>query len=777
MKTIDSIAKGHFIPLLPIRDMIVFPHMVVSLVVGRESSIQAVEAALEDENIIFLACQKDSTIDTPSKEDIYQSGTIATIIRMSTISEGKIKILVQGIVRAKVEKYKSIKPFFMVKTENITSKVEEDKLLLSAKTRALKERLERATDLDKNLIQNLLPLVEEVDDSGKIVDVIAGNLGLKLEIAQELIELESESERLDKLLVLINNEIVISELKSQIFSDTKGQIDRGQRNFFLKEQLKVIKRELGEEEVHLRESDEYKKKIRKAKMPKDVKKEAEKQLDRLTNMHQDSPEANIVRTYLDLLTDLPWSISTDDNLDIKNASKILEEDHYGLDEIKERVLDFLAIRSLNSSMKAPILCLVGPPGVGKTSLGRSVAAAMGRKFLSISFGGVRDEAEIRGHRRTYVGAMPGRIIQGLNTVGSSNPVFILDEIDKLGSDFKGDPSAALLEVLDPVQNKNFIDHYLALPFDLSKVLFITTANILDAIPLPLQDRMEIIHIPGYTEEEKVIIAEKYIIASAIKENGLTSKQISFDKHSIMKLISAYTRESGLRHLEQVINKLCRKVGRGIVEKKYSKFKVTEKNLSDLLGPDKYMKEDELTSSDIGVATGLAWTPVGGEVLFVECARYEGNGNLIVTGMLGDVMKESSKAALSFIKTVASDYNIDSKSFTEYDYHIHVPAGAIPKDGPSAGITIATALLSILTSKKVRHAVAMTGEITITGRVLPIGGLKEKLLAAKRIGATTVIIPKKNARDLLKLPAYVTKSMKLIEVSTFKEVAKHAIVGL
>jgi len=771
---VENINTIEEIPLLPIREIVIFPYMVITLIVGRKSSIRAVESALASDNLIFLSCQQVASVEDPKEEDIYSIGTVATIVHKTTLSDGKLKIRVQGLIRSKIGNFKSNKSFFTVMPEEIISDDDSKDIYLTAKIRHIKDRLIFARDLDKPLISDLIPLIETIEEPSKITDIIAANLGLKIGESQELLEIISNSDRLDRLLYFINRDIAILEVQQKIFVDAKGEIDKNQRIFFLKEQLKVIKRELGEEDILDRENSDYQKKIRKAKMSKEVKKVAEKQLSRLNNMYQDSAEANIIRNYLDLLTELPWGIKTEDNLDIANATKVLESDHYGLEEVKDRVLDFLALRELNKNMKSPIICLVGPPGVGKTSLGRSIAKAMGRNFLRISMGGIKDEAEIRGHRRTYVGALPGKIIQGLRTVGSKNPVFILDEIDKVGSDFRGDPASALLEVLDPVQNSTFTDHYLSLPFDLSEVLFITTANVLDSIPLPLQDRMEIINIPGYTEEEKTIIAEKYIIDRQIKENGLTKDQIVFEKKAIMKMIFSYTRESGLRNFDQLINKVCRKVGRNIVEGKYTKFTVTAENLPTILGPEKYLDEDEFSNNEIGIATGLAWTAVGGEVLFIECTKYKGKGNLIITGMLGDVMKESSQAALSFVKTVSGDYGVDFKVFTENDFHVHIPAGAIPKDGPSAGITIATAILSTVLSKRVRRDISMTGEITITGRVLPIGGLKEKLLAAKRIGSRVVIIPKSNCRDLSKIPNYIKKSIKIIGVDNFKDVVRIAI---
>ncbi len=763
------------LPLLAVRDIVIFPYMVIPLIVGRVSSMSAVEAALDDDHLLMLACQKNADVEEPGKEDISEVGTIASILRMIKLPDGKMKILIQGLKRATIEGYEQEAPHCMVKVQEDSEVTSDSDFVLEARVRHVKQQLAHAVGLGKPMLPDLLAVLETISDAAKLADIIAANLGLNVAEAQSVLDLDSAEKRLDKVSEFLNREISILEVQQKIFTDAKGEIDKGQREYFLREQMKAIRRELGEDDMNSKELQEFTKKIKKAKMPKEVKNEADKQLSKLGKMHQDSAEANVVRSYLDWLTDLPWGKSTVDNLDIANASKVLEEDHYGLEEVKDRILDYLALRSLSKNMNSPIICLVGPPGVGKTSLGKSVARAMGREFVRMSMGGVRDEAEIRGHRRTYIGALPGKIIQGLKTAGTNNPVFMLDEIDKLGSDFRGDPSSALLEVLDPVQNFSFTDHYLALPFDLSKVLFITTANFLDPIPAALKDRMEIIRIPGYTEEEKLIISERYIIPKQIEEHGLKDYSVKFDKSAVFEIISGYTRESGLRKLEQLIGKVCRKIGRQIVEKKGEKFQVTKRSVDKYLGVPDYSGEDELKKNDVGIVTGLAWTPVGGEVLFVECTRFVGKGAMIVTGKLGDVMKESSQAALTYIKTIAEQYGISAEEFSKYDYHIHVPAGAIPKDGPSAGVTIATAILSMVLNKPVKKSVAMTGEITITGKVLPIGGLKEKLLAAKRIGVKTVIIPKKNEKDIIKLPKYVKSALEIIPVETYEEVAKVAII--
>ena len=758
------------------RDVVVFPYMVLPLIVGRPSSMAAIDDALNSDRILFLACQKNPNNEDPKPDEIYETGTIATIIRMMKMPDGKIKILIQGLRRARINEYKEESPCYKVSLSELKDSVsDENSLAAEARLRLVQEQLSRAVSLGKPILPDLLAVLETITDVAKLADIVAANLGVRPDEAQGILELDSPIARLDKVSEYLNREISILEIQQKIFANTKGEIDKGQREYFLREQLKAIKKELGEDDLADRETEELAKKIKRAKMPKDVRAEAEKQLARLSYMHQDSAEAGVVRTYLDWLTDMPWKKADEDNIDIKHAAKVLDDDHYGLEDVKDRILDFLAVRKLNAEMKSPILCLVGAPGVGKTSLGRSVARAMGRQFVRVSMGGMRDEAEIRGHRRTYVGAMPGKIIQGIKNAGTNNPVFVLDEIDKIGNDFRGDPASALLEVLDPVQNVVFTDHYLAVPFDLSNVLFITTANTLDPIPSPLKDRMEIIEISGYTEEEKLKIAEQYIIPRQIKENGLKSDDVKFSHSAILAMIEGYTRESGLRKLEQTIGKVCRKIGRLVVEGKGTVFNVTPRSLIKYLDPAPFKDEDELKGNGIGVATGLAWTPVGGEVLFIECAKFQGKGALTLTGMLGDVMKESSQAAFTFIKTISEKYGINSRDFQEYDFHLHVPAGAIPKDGPSAGITMATAMLSLLTGKPVRKDVAMTGEITITGKVLPIGGLKEKLIAAKRLGIKTVIIPQKNKTDLIKLPDYVKSAFKIITVENYEEVINAAIM--
>lgn len=756
------------LPLVPIRDIVIFPYMVLPLYVGRESSIAAVDEALNRDRLIFLAAQKDPTTDEPGLNDIYGVGVVASVLRMLKMPDGRVKILVQGLKRGKILNIVKEKPYLEVKILLVEDSVSEKTLEIEALMRNTKELLSKAVNLGKPMLPDLLAVIDSIDDPGKLADIVAANLGLKVEEAQQILEVVDSIERLKKVDEFLNKEISILEVQHKILSRAKGEIDKSQREYFLREQLKAIKKELGEDEQDA-EINEFREKIEKANMPEEVKNEALKQINRLTKMHPDSAEATVVRTYLEWLIELPWDKKTDDILEIKNAKKVLDEDHYGLKDVKERILDFLAVRKLNQKMKSPVICFVGPPGVGKTSLGKSIARAMGRKFVRMSLGGVRDEAEIRGHRRTYIGALPGKIIQGIRNAGAKNPVFVLDEIDKLGMDFRGDPASALLEVLDPEQNNAFVDHYIGVPFDLSEVLFITTANYLDPIPPALLDRMEVIQLPGYTEEEKLQIAKKFLCPRQIKENGLKPEQIKINTKAIKFIIQGYTREAGLRNLERCIATVCRKTARRIAEGENKTFLITERVIIKYLGPRIYIGEEELKENEVGIATGLAWTPVGGEVLFIECTRYAGKGNLILTGQLGDVMKESARAALTYVRSVAKNYGIKDTDFTKYDIHVHVPAGAIPKDGPSAGVTMATAILSVFRGVKIKKDVGMTGEITISGRVLPVGGIKEKLLAAKRIGLKIVILPDGNRKDIVKLPNNIKKSIEFVFVKKYNEI--------
>jgi len=719
------------LPLLPIRDVVIFPFMIMPLFVGRESSIKAVDEALNSDRLIFLATQKNMAEENPSPDDIYQVGTISMIMRMLKLPDGRVKILVQGLAKGRIKNYHSHDPLFMVEVEKIDEPalVETD-LEMEAMIRTVKERLEKIISLGKSISPEVAVVLENINDPGRLADLIVSNLGLKVDVAQEFMETFDPRDRLLHINEILAKEIQVLEMQVKIQSQAKDEMTKTQREYFLKEQMKAIRSELGDLDERTQEIDELRKKIAKCKMPKQANKESLKQLERLERMHPDAAEANIIRTYLDWMIDLPWNKKTRDSLDLKQARKILDEDHYGLDKIKDRIIEYLAVCKLKNKLKGPILCFVGPPGVGKTSLGKSIARALGRKFFRLSLGGMKDEAEIRGHRRTYIGALPGRIIQGIKQAGTKNPVFMMDEIDKIGSDFRGDPSSALLEVLDPEQNSEFSDHYLNVAFDLSNVMFITTANILDPIPAALRDRMEIIELSGYTDEEKLHIARQYLLPRQLEENGISEKNLVLSDQGILQIISRYTRESGVRNLEREIGSVCRKIAcRIATDGKTGVVRVTAKNVHKFLGPPQYLPEENLKENQVGVATGLAWTPYGGVVLQVETTVMPGKGNLVLTGQLGDVMKESAQAALSYIRSRTTEFGLDASIFKENDIHIHVPAGATPKDGPSAGITMLTSLVSALTGIPVYRTVAMTGEVTLTGRVMPIGGLKEKVLAA------------------------------------------------
>lgn len=761
------------LPILAVRDIVIFPYMIIPLFVGRDISIKAVEHSLNTNRLILLLTQKDFNIEIPEPQDLYSIGTVCMIMRMLRLPDGRLKILVQGLSKAKVLEILRTEGFYSAKIEKIEDiQLKEFTIEHEALVRTVKEQLEKVISLGKNIPPDAMVIIENIDEPGRLADLIAANLGLKTSEAQQILEIIDPFERLNKIREILNREIQLLTIQQKIKKEAKDEIDKTQREYFLREQLKAIQKELGDIDEKTEEINEFREKIEKANMPEKVREEAEKQLKRLEKMHPESAESGVIRTYLEWLTELPWSRSTEDILDIKAAKEVLDKDHYNLEKVKERILEYLSVRKLKPKMKGPILCFIGPPGVGKTSLGRSIAKALGREFVRISLGGVRDEAEIRGHRRTYVGALPGRIIQGIKQAGTNNPVFMLDEIDKLGMDFRGDPSSALLEVLDPEQNSSFVDHYLGVPFDLSNVMFICTGNIADTIPSALKDRMEIIYLSGYSEEEKLQIAKKYLIPKQLEEHGLDPSIMKISDKAIKYIITHYTREAGVRNLEREIANLCRKVAKSIAEGKKRKFYITPQKVPKFLGAPKYLPEEELKKEEIGVATGLAWTEAGGDVIYVEATIMKGKGNLILTGQLGEVMKESAQAALSYVKSKAKELKINEKLFSTMDLHIHVPAGAIPKDGPSAGITIASAIASVFTGKPLRKDIAMTGEITLRGRVLPIGGLKEKVLAARRIGIKTVIIPKRNEKDLEELPKYVKEGMKFIFVESMDEVLKH-----
>jgi ATP-dependent Lon protease len=763
------------LPVLPVRDIVVFPYMILPLFVGREMSVKAIEESLSRNKMILLVTQRDVNVENPGPDELYDVGVVGLIMRMLKLPDGRIKVLVQGLNKARVKEYTQLEPYFEAKLEKIVDIPLKDLTIeAEAMIRTVKDLMDKAVSLGKNILPDVLVVIENLEDPGRLADLVASNLGLKTNQAQEMLDITDPLKRLQKISDILAREIELLQVQQKIQSTAKGEIDKSQREYYLREQLKAIQKELGEIDERAEEVREYKKKIKDAKMPPKVAKEAEKQLGRLRKMHPDSAESGTIRTYLDWMVELPWSKSTKDMLDIKKAKKILDEDHYDLEKIKDRILEYLSVRKLNAKMKGPILCFVGPPGVGKTSLGKSIARALGREFVRMSIGGVRDEAEIRGHRRTYVGALPGRIIQGIKQAGTNNPLFMLDEVDKIGSDYRGDPSSALLEVLDPEQNFSFADHYLSVPFDLTKVMFITTANMSDTIPGPLLDRMEVIRLSGYTAREKLGIAKNYLVPKQLKEHGITDKILKISDQALLMVISQYTREAGVRNMEREIANLCRKVARGIAEKKKKKFNITAGNVSNFLGAPVFLPEEEMSKDEVGVATGLAWTEAGGDIIYIEATTMPGKGTLTLTGHLGNVMKESAQAALSYVRSRSVKLGINPEIFARTDIHVHVPAGAIPKDGPSAGITMATAISSALTGRAVDHTCAMTGEVTLRGRVLPIGGLKEKALAAKRHGAKTVLIPWRNKRDLEDIPKYVMRDMNFIPVETMDDVIKHAL---
>ncbi|MCG2772258.1 MAG: endopeptidase La [Desulfobacterales bacterium] len=763
------------LPMLAVRDVVVFPNMVLPLFVGRETSVLAIEAALAQDRLIFLATQKDQSVENPEAEDIYSVGTVSLILRMLKLPDGRLKILVQGKSKAMVKEYVKERPYFLVAMEVLPeTTIAEISPEAEALMRNAREMSEKILTLKGIMSPDLLAILESIEDPGHLADLVAANLRLKIDEAQMVLEEMDPIRSLIKVNDFLRKEMEVSAIQAKIQSQAREEMDRTQREYFLREQLRAIKKELGDLDETSKEMEEYRLKIAQARMPKQAEEDALKQLSRLEQMHPDAAEASIVRTYLDWLVSLPWSKSTRDKLEVKEAKIILDEDHFNLEKVKDRVLEYLSVRKLNKKMKGPILCFVGPPGVGKTSLGQSIARAMGRKFVRISLGGMRDEAEIRGHRRTYIGALPGRIIQGVKNAGSNNPVFILDEVDKIGMDFRGDPAAALLEVLDPEQNHSFSDHYLNVPFDLSRVMFITTANLVDPIPSALRDRMEVIRLAGYTEEEKLQIVLRHLLPRQLTENGLRSQDFKISTEVIRRVIMNYTLEAGLRNLEREIGSLCRKVARRIAEGEKGPFAVTRGNLHLYLGPPRFLPDGEV-ENEVGVATGLAWTQVGGETLAVEASLMKGKGQLTLTGQLGDVMKESGQAALSYARARAERLNLAPDFYEKLDIHIHVPAGATPKDGPSAGVTMATALVSALTQIPVRRDVAMTGEITLRGKVLPIGGLKEKAIAALRARVKTVIIPAANKKDLVEIPKNVKRRIKFVAVADMDEVLNEALM--
>ncbi|AZB43834.1 endopeptidase La [Bacillus sp. FJAT-42376] len=763
------------IPLLPLRGLLVYPTMVLHLDVGRDKSVQALEAAMMDNHMIFLATQKDISIDEPAEDDVYRVGTYTKIKQMLKLPNGTIRVLVEGLERGEIRSFKEENDTLMVTIETLSDSSEKD-VESEALMRTLLEYFEQYIKLSKKVSAETFASVADIDDPGRVADLVASHLPLKLKEKQEVLETIPVKERLNKVISMLNNEKEVLNLEKKIGQRVKRSMERTQKEYYLREQMKAIQKELGDKEGKTGEVSLLSEKIEQAGMPEDIKAAALKELDRYEKVPSSSAESAVIRNYIDWLLALPWTNATEDRLDLRIAEKILNDDHHGLEKVKERVLEYLAVQKLTNSLKGPILCLAGPPGVGKTSLARSIAKSLNRNFVRISLGGVRDESEIRGHRRTYVGAMPGRIIQGMKKAGSINPVFLLDEIDKMSSDFRGDPSSALLEVLDPEQNHNFSDHYIEETYDLSNVMFVATANNLATIPGPLRDRMEIITIAGYTELEKIHIAKDHLLPKQLEAHGLKKANLQVKETALQNVVRYYTREAGVRGMERQLAAICRKAAKKIVSEEKKKIIVSEKNVQDYLGKPIFRYGQAELEDQIGVATGLAYTTVGGDTLSIEVSLSPGKGKLILTGKLGDVMKESAQAAFSFIRSKAKKLDIDPDFHEKHDIHIHVPEGAVPKDGPSAGITMATALISALTGRPVRKEVGMTGEITLRGRVLPIGGLKEKSLSAHRAGLKKIILPKENEKDLEDIPESIRNDLTFVLVSDIEEVLKHALTG-
>jgi len=770
-------AKGRSrrLPLLPLRGLLVYPSMVLHLDVGREKSVKALDRAMLDDHMILLCSQSEVNIEEPTEEDIYRIGTIARVRQMLKLPNGTIRVLVEGVTRAEIQDYVAREEFYEVSIRELPEEESTDPEI-DALMRTVLNQFEHYITLSKKVTPETHAAVSDIDEPGRLADVITSHLSLKIKDKQEILETVDVRARLEKLLDFLNNEREVLELERKISQRVKKQMEKTQKEYYLREQMKAIQKELGDREGRAGEVEELRSQLETAELPEKVKEKVEKEIDRLEKMPASSAEGGVIRNYIDWLLSLPWGKATEDDLDLAKAEEVLDEDHYGLEKPKERVLEYLAVQKLVQKLKGPILCLVGPPGVGKTSLARSIAKSLGREFVRISLGGVRDEAEIRGHRRTYVGAMPGRIIQGMKNAGSMNPVFLLDEIDKMASDFRGDPASALLEVLDPEQNGTFSDHFVEVPFDLSSVMFVTTANALHNIPRPLLDRMEVLYIPGYTELEKSQIARRYLIPKQKREHGLKEEQLEIEPEALLQLIREYTRESGVRNLEQQIAAISRKAAKRLVSQPEGEtIRVDEAVIKEWLGPAKFRYGMAEAEDQVGAVTGLAWTEVGGDTLVIEVTVLPGTGKLTLTGKLGDVMKESAQAAFSYTRSRAEELGIDSQFHEKNDIHIHIPEGAIPKDGPSAGVTLATALISALTGRKVDKKVAMTGEITLRGRVLPIGGLKEKSLAAHRAGIRKVLLPFDNERDLRDIPDSVREQMEFVPVAHMDEVVRHALL--
>ncbi|MEJ2636945.1 MAG: endopeptidase La [Calditrichia bacterium] len=760
------------LPIIPVRNTVFFPHQFIPLAIGRPKSIKLVESAVGEDSLIGIVAQKDGTIDDPKTDDLYKIGTVARILKVIDLPDGSKSAFIQGIMRFKIKKVNQSKPYFVADVEAVEDAYPKDTIRIEAFATNLKNLFQKGADLAPEITTEHQAMISNVQEPGIIADIVIAFSNVSVAEKQEVLEAFDIEERLKKSTYVFNKYLQTLELGKKIQNEVQDEISRSQREMYLRQQMKAIQKELGDYD-EASDMGELKKKLEEADLPEEVKKVAEKEMDRLGRMHPASAEYTVSRTYLDWLLELPWNKSTEDNLKIPSVHEKLDSDHYGLEKVKKRILEYLAVRKLKNDMHGPIICFVGPPGVGKTSLGRSIADALGRKFVRISLGGVRDEAEIRGHRRTYIGALPGRIIQGIKRAGSNNPVFMLDEIDKVGADFRGDPSAALLEVLDPEQNNSFSDHYLEVPFDLSKVMFIATANVQDTIIPALKDRMEIIEIPSYIEEEKVEIAKKFLIPKQIAAHGLKTEQVKFEDEALHTIVNSYTREAGVRNLERQIATICRGVAKQVASGNNKQTVIKSEMVPNYLGPIKFYSEVSERIDEPGIVTGLAWTPMGGDILFIETTKMPGKGNLNLTGQLGDVMKESAKAAMSYIRAHSKEFNLDENFHEKLDIHIHVPAGAIPKDGPSAGVTMFTALVSLLTEQKVRNDIAMTGEITMRGKVLPVGGIKEKVLAAHRSGIRTVILPERNEADVAEIPDNVKKEMKFIYVKNMNEVIKNA----